>query len=125
MEKNWLAQIQWNTDGLIPVIVQEQGSKDVLMMAWMNSDTLLETIELGQAIYWSRSRKKRWYKGEESGHFQNVQGVYLDCDGDTLLLVVEQVGAIACHTGAHSCFFQELECTSLPFGWKELSGVGK
>lgn len=125
MEKNWLAQIQWNTDGLIPVIVQEQGSKDVLMMAWMNSDTLLETIALGQAIYWSRSRKKRWHKGEESGHFQNVQGVYLDCDGDTLLLVVEQVGAIACHTGAHSCFFQELESTSLPFGWKELSGVRK
>ena len=111
MEKNWLAQIQWNTDGLIPVIVQEQGSKDVLMMAWMNSDTLLETIELGQAIYWSRSRKKRWHKGEESGHTQKVIAISLDCDGDALLLQVEQVGA-ACHTGNSSCFHNPISLSS-------------
>jgi phosphoribosyl-AMP cyclohydrolase len=105
----WLNKVKWNDIGLVPVIAQEIGSNDVLMFAWMNRDALSRTVELGEAVYWSRSRKKLWHKGEESGHFQRVHEIRLDCDEDVVLLKVEQVAGIACHTGRHSCFFQKLE----------------
>jgi len=100
-----LEAVTWNEQGLVPVIAQEVGSKDVLMMAWMNRDALLATLRLGEAVYWTRSRQKLWHKGEESGHTQKVKEIRLDCDGDTILLMVEQKDGIACHTGEHSCFF--------------------
>jgi phosphoribosyl-AMP cyclohydrolase len=103
----WLDAVTWNEQGLVPVIAQEAGSKDVLMMAWMNRDALLATLRLGEAVYWTRSRQKLWHKGEESGHIQKVKEIHLDCDGDTILLVVEQKDGIACHTGEHSCFFRQ------------------
>lgn len=102
----WLDAVTWNEQGLVPVIAQEVGSKDILMMAWMNRDALLATLRLGEAVYWTRSRQKLWHKGEESGHTQKVREIRLDCDGDTILLMVEQKDGIACHTGEHSCFFQ-------------------
>lgn len=105
----WLNKIKWDEHGLVPVIAQEVGTNDVLMFAWMNRDALAKTVELGEAVYWSRSRKKLWHKGEESGHVQKVHDIRLDCDEDVLLLKVEQTGRIACHTGRHSCFFQKLE----------------
>jgi len=111
-DMNWLDNIRWDRDGLVPVIAQERGSKDVLMFAWMNRDALAATAERGQAVYWSRSRQRLWHKGEESGHFQQVHAVRMDCDNDVLLLEVTQLGhepGIACHTGRHSCFFQRLE----------------
>lgn len=104
----WLNKVQWNEHGLVPVIAQQATSNDVLMFAWMNRDALERTVELGQAVYWSRSRKKLWHKGEESGHIQKVMEIRLDCDSDVILLKVEQVDDIACHTGRHSCFFQKL-----------------
>lgn len=104
----WLNKIKWDEQGLVPVIAQEVGSNDVLMFAWMNRDALARTVELGQAVYWSRSRKKLWHKGEESGHFQIVREIRIDCDEDVVLLKIEQVGDLACHTGRHSCFFQKL-----------------
>jgi phosphoribosyl-AMP cyclohydrolase len=103
----WLDAVSWNEQGLVPVIAQEVGSKDILMMAWMNRDALLATLRLGEAVYWTRSRQKLWHKGEESGHIQKVKEIHLDCDGDTILLVVEQKDGIACHTGEHSCFFTQ------------------
>jgi phosphoribosyl-AMP cyclohydrolase len=102
----WLDAVAWNEQGLVPAIAQEVGSKDVLMMAWMNRDALLATLRLGEAVYWTRSRQKLWHKGEESGHTQKVKELHLDCDGDTILLLVEQKDSIACHTGEHSCFFK-------------------
>ena len=108
----WLDQIQWNQQGLVPVIAQEVGSGDVLMMAWMNREALLASMRLGQAVYWSRSRKMLWHKGAESGHTQTIQAIGLDCDGDTLLLQVIQKNHIACHTGAHSCIFQAWDSAS-------------
>ena len=102
----WLDAVTWNDQGLVPVIAQEVGSKDILMMAWMNRDALLETLRLGEAVYWTRSRQKLWHKGEESGHTQKIKEIHLDCDGDTILLLVEQKDGIACHTGEHSCFFR-------------------
>ncbi len=109
---NWLDQIRWNDDGLVPVIAQERGSKDVLMFAFMNREALARTVETGEAVYWSRSRRRLWHKGEESGHVQQVHDIRLDCDNDVLLLEVTQLGhepGIACHTGRHSCFFQRHE----------------
>ena len=106
---NWLDQVAWTADGLVPVIAQEAGSGKVLMFAWMNREALRLTQETGNAVYWSRSRKKLWHKGEESGHWQKVQDIRLDCDNDVILLSVEQQGGIACHTGRHSCFFHRLE----------------
>ena len=103
----WLERIIWNEQGLVPVIAQEASSGDVLMMAWMNQESLLQTLQKGEAVYWSRSRNKLWHKGEESGHTQTVREIRLDCDGDTLLLIVDQKDGIACHTGRHSCFFNE------------------
>lgn len=105
----WLDKLNWGPDGLIPVIAQEAGTGNVLMFAFMNIDALKLTVETGQAVYWSRSRNKLWHKGEESGHVQKVHEIRMDCDEDVLLLTVEQVGAIACHTGRHSCFFRKLE----------------
>lgn len=109
MNAKWLNKVRWDDKGLVPVITQEAGSNDILMFAWMNRDALEKTVEIGEAVYWSRSRKKLWHKGEESGHFQKVLDMRLDCDEDVILLQVEQVGGIACHTGRHSCFFQKLE----------------
>lgn len=109
MPDTWLSKINWSEDGLIPVIAQEADSGKVLMVAWMNRDALKLTVEKREAVYWSRSRKKLWHKGEESGHIQKIKDIYLDCDEDVLLLIVEQIGGIACHTGRHNCFFQKLE----------------
>jgi phosphoribosyl-AMP cyclohydrolase len=106
---NWLKEIKWDDQGLVPAIAQEAGSGKVLMMAWMNREALLLTAESGYAVYWSRSRRKLWHKGEESGHQQAVKSIRLDCDGDVVLLQVEQKGGIACHTGRHNCFYRELQ----------------
>jgi phosphoribosyl-AMP cyclohydrolase len=108
MSDGWLDEVKWNSDGLVPAIAQEAGSGQVLMLAWMNRDALAATVREGKAVYWSRSRARLWRKGEESGHEQLVRDIRLDCDGDTILLVVEQKGGIACHTGRHHCFFQQL-----------------
>lgn len=117
---NWLDEVKWNADGLVPVIAQEQGSNDVLMFAWMNPEALQRTAETGRAVYYSRSRARLWAKGEESGHVQTVHEIRLDCDNDVVLLKVTQLGhepegseapgqSIACHTGRHSCFFNKYE----------------
>ncbi|MCB1935335.1 MAG: phosphoribosyl-AMP cyclohydrolase [Nitrosomonas sp.] len=109
MATTWLNEINWSDDGLIPAIAQEAQSGKILMVAWMNPEALRLTVEKGEAVYWSRSRKKLWHKGEESGHIQKVKEIRMDCDGDVVLLTVEQVGGIACHTGRHNCFFRKLE----------------
>jgi len=121
----WLNKVKWDEHGLVPVIAQEVGSNDVLMFAWMNRDALAKTVESGEAIYWSRSRKKLWHKGEESGHTQKVHEIRLDCDEDVVLLKVEQVGKIACHTGRHSCFFQKFENDSTGGDWQTVESVLK
>jgi len=108
MVSDWLDRIHWGADGLIPVVTQETASGRVLTVAWLNREALQQTAVTGEAHYWSRSRKKLWHKGEESGHLQKVKAVRLDCDADVVLFEVEQIGGIACHTGRHSCFFQEL-----------------
>lgn len=112
MSTNWIDSIKWDADGLVPVIAQERSSGDVLMFAYMTRDALARTVETGQAVYWSRSRQRLWHKGEESGHFQRVHALRIDCDADVVLLSVTQLGhdpGIACHTGRHSCFFRQLE----------------
>ena len=106
---NWLDEVPWNKEGMISAVAQDASSGRVLMVAWMNRDALQATVEQGHAIYWSRSRKRLWHKGEESGHVQKVLEVRLDCDADAILLQVEQAGGIACHTGRESCFFRKLE----------------
>ena len=106
--KEWLKQVVWDDQGLVPVIAQEAATGDVLMFAWMNREALERTVSSGEAVYWSRSRRKLWHKGEESGHIQKVIELRMDCDNDVLLLKVEQLGDIACHTGRHSCFFPRL-----------------
>jgi phosphoribosyl-AMP cyclohydrolase len=109
-EKNipWMDEVRFNDTGLIPVIAQDCNSKRILMLAWMNKQALLQTAETGLATYWSRSKERLWKKGESSGHFQFVKTLQLDCDGDTIILLVEQKGDIACHTGTNSCFFRVL-----------------
>ncbi|MBU6436741.1 MAG: phosphoribosyl-AMP cyclohydrolase [Betaproteobacteria bacterium] len=112
MTTHWLDKVTWDAQGLVPAIAQEAGSNDVLMMAWMNREALARTAELGEAVYYSRSRGRLWHKGEESGHVQKVHEIRLDCDGDVVLLKVTQLGhdpGIACHTGRHACFFNRLE----------------
>ncbi len=104
----WLNQIKWNEQGLIPAIAQDHHTGDILMVAWMNAEALTLTAAEGHAVYWSRSRQQLWRKGESSGHQQRVKEIRLDCDNDVILLKVEQVGDIACHTGRRSCFFQVL-----------------
>ena len=106
---NWLDEIQWDANGLVPVIAQDYETGKVLMLAWMNREALLLTDDSKQAVYWSRSRNKLWRKGEESGHMQKVHEIRIDCDEDVILLKVEQIGGIACHTGRHNCFFKKLE----------------
>jgi phosphoribosyl-AMP cyclohydrolase len=109
---DWIDQVRWDDKGLVPVIAQEAATGDVLMFAWMDREALRRTVETGRAVYYSRSRGKLWYKGEESGHVQQVHEIRLDCDDDVVLLKVTQHGhypSIACHTGRHSCFFQRYE----------------
>lgn len=101
-----LTEVKWNGDGLVAAIAQDANTGQNLMMAWMNEDALQETVNTGKAVYWSRSRGKLWRKGEESGHQQAVQEIRLDCDGDVILMQVEQAGGIACHTGRQSCFYR-------------------
>jgi phosphoribosyl-AMP cyclohydrolase len=109
MNHTWLNKVNWAQDGLVPAVTQEASSGRVLTVAWMNREALKMTVETGEVHYWSRSRKKLWRKGEESGHVQKVKSVRLDCDEDVVLIEVEQMGGIACHTGRHSCFFNQLE----------------
>lgn len=109
VQENWLEEIRWNGDGLVPAVAQDAANGRLLMLAWMNRDALRLTAETGRAVYWSRSRDRLWRKGEESGHYQVVKELRLDCDNDVVLLSVEQVGGIACHTGRRSCFYRRLE----------------
>ncbi|WP_273425669.1 phosphoribosyl-AMP cyclohydrolase [Marinobacter sp.] len=106
---DWLDVIRWTDDGLVPAIAQDAATGDILMMAWMNRESLRLTALEGQAVYWSRSRGKLWRKGESSGHQQVIKDIRLDCDEDVIVLKVEQMGGIACHTGRHSCFYRSLE----------------
>lgn len=109
MSESWLNKVNWAQDGLVPCVTQEAGSGRVLTVAWMNREALGKTVLSGEVHYWSRSRKKLWHKGEQSGHIQKVSSIRLDCDADVILVEVEQMGGIACHTGRHSCFYQELQ----------------
>ncbi len=106
---NWLDEIRWDEKGLAPAIAQDAASGRILMVAWMNRESLALTAEKGEAVYWSRSRNKLWHKGEESGHVQKVKEIRLDCDEDVIVLQVEQQGGIACHTGRESCFYRVLK----------------
>lgn len=106
---SWLDSVSWDDHGLVPVIAQEHDSGDVVMFAWMNREALQISYDTMQAVYWSRSRGKLWRKGEESGHVQKIHEIRMDCDNDVILLKIEQVGGIACHTGRHSCFYQKLD----------------
>ena len=105
---NWLDEIRWDDKGLAPAIAQDEKTGRILMVAWMNRESLAQTAEKGEAVYWSRSRNKLWHKGEESGHVQKVKEIRLDCDEDVIVLQVEQEGGIACHTGRESCFYRVL-----------------
>ena len=109
MKSNWLDNIKWDKDGLVPAIAQDYQTKRVLMFAWMNRESLALTAEKNEAVYYSRSRQRLWHKGEESGHTQKVKSLRLDCDGDVIIMEIEQVGGIACHTGRESCFYKELQ----------------
>ena len=109
MNTAWIDEIRFNENGLIPVIAQDASSEKVLMMAWMNRESLALTAEKGEAVYWSRSRNKLWHKGEESGHVQKIVEIRFDCDEDVLLIKVQQQGGIACHTGRESCFYRQLQ----------------
>jgi phosphoribosyl-AMP cyclohydrolase len=106
--ENWLDTVNWNSDGLVPAIAQDAATGRILMMAWMNREALAETSQRGEAVYFSRSRNKLWHKGESSGHTQKVREIRLDCDEDVIVLQVEQIGGIACHTGRESCFYRVL-----------------
>lgn len=117
----WLDEIKWDKEGLVPAIAQETGTGKVLMMAWMNREALELTVKEGRAIYWSRSRNKLWRKGEESGHVQTLKDIRLDCDNDVILMEVEQLGGIACHTGRHNCFFKQYQDGQ----WVEVESVVK
>jgi phosphoribosyl-AMP cyclohydrolase len=117
----WLAEIQWNADGLVPAVAQDAVSGKVLMLAWMNRESLQLTVQEGRAIYWSRSRRKLWRKGEKSGHVQKLKALRIDCDADVLLLAVEQVGGIACHTGRECCFYRRYQ----EGRWMEIDAVIK
>ena len=106
---SWLDEVPWNGEGLIAAVAQDASTRRVLTVAWMNREALEETARTNRAVYWSRSRNRLWRKGEESGHVQNVRELRLDCDADAVLVLVEQVGGISCHTGRESCFFRKLE----------------
>jgi phosphoribosyl-AMP cyclohydrolase len=105
---SWLDEIAWNADGLVPVIAYEKNSQQILTLAWMNQDALNATVDEQRAVYWSRSRQRLWRKGEESGHIQKIEEIRLDCDSDAIVLIVEQIGGIACHTGRAHCFYKRL-----------------
>ena len=109
MSEAWLDEVKWTDDGLVPVIAQDHVTGKVMMFAWMNRESLQLSVEEGRAIYWSRSRNKLWRKGEESGHVQHIRDIRLDCDNDVILLQIEQVGGIACHTGRERCFYKQLQ----------------
>jgi phosphoribosyl-AMP cyclohydrolase len=121
MNEAWLNKVNWSADGLVTAVAQDAATGRVLMVAWMDRDALKLTQQKGEAVYWSRSRKKLWHKGEESGHFQKVKEIRLDCDGDAILLLIEQQGGIACHTGRVSCFYSRLEQGQ----WVEVDAVLK
>jgi len=121
MSEQWLSEIKWTDDGLVPVIAQEAETGQVLMFAWMNKESLRLTVETGHAVYWSRSRNKLWHKGEESGNQQVIKDIRIDCDNDVILITVEQRGGIACHTGRHHCFFKKLQND----GWQPTEPVLK
>jgi len=106
---SWLDTVNWNSDGLIPAIAQDANTGRILMMAWMNRESLQLSAERGEAVYWSRSRNQLWHKGETSGHIQKLHEIRLDCDEDVIVLQVEQLGGIACHTGRESCFYRVLK----------------
>ncbi|HEY9278987.1 MAG TPA: phosphoribosyl-AMP cyclohydrolase [Eoetvoesiella sp.] len=116
-DASWINDVQFDDSGLIPAIAQDAGTGVILMVAWMNAESLAETATTKRAVYWSRSRKRLWRKGEESGHQQIVHEIRLDCDGDVILLKVEQKGGIACHTGRESCFFRRLDGDSEAASW--------
>ena len=118
---SWLDAVKWTADGLVPAIAQEEGTGRVLMVAWMNRDALRETALTHRGVYWSRSRSKLWRKGEESGNVQAIREIRLDCDNDVILLQIEQIGGIACHTGRASCFYQRLDAD----GWHSIDPVLK
>ena len=124
-QPSWLDQVRFDANGLIPAIAQDASTGHTLMVAWMNVESLTETAATGRAVYWSRSRQRLWRKGEESGHVQIVHELRLDCDGDVLLLKVEQLGGIACHTGRESCFFRRLEGTGDDLHWTTTDPVLK
>ena len=122
---NWLDAVKWDAHGLVPAIAQDGVTNDILMVAWMNRDALEETVRTMRGVYWSRSRNKLWRKGEESGHIQQVSEIRLDCDNDVVLLKVEQMGGIACHTGRRSCFYQKLIVNQQGGEWVATSPVLK
>ncbi len=124
-DATWLDGLQWNDQGLIPAIAQDEKSGDILMMAWMNREALAKTAESGRAVYWSRSRAKLWHKGESSGHFQHVSDIRTDCDSDVILLKVKQDGGIACHTGRYSCFYRQLEHGPNLANWRDAAPIIK
>jgi len=121
----WLADVEFDANGLIPAIAQDAENGQILMVAWMNSESLAETAATGRAVYWSRSRQRLWRKGEESGHAQLVRELRLDCDGDVVLLKVEQQGGIACHTGRASCFYRRLDGQDAQAAWTTVDPVLK
>jgi phosphoribosyl-AMP cyclohydrolase len=121
MDTDWLDAVRWNGDGLVPAIAQDAVDGRILMVAWMDREALKLTAESRTAVYWSRSRGRLWHKGEESGHVQRVSEIRLDCDNDVIVLQVEQLGGIACHTGRRSCFYQRLEGN----GWVSVEPVLK
>lgn len=122
MNTRWLNEVLWDEQGLVPAIAQDAETGEVLMFAWMNREALQLTVERGEAVYWSRSRRKLWHKGEESGHIQKVREIRMDCDGDVILMKIEQLGGIACHTGRRSCFFQRHLDGA---GWQDVEPVLK
>ena len=121
MNEAWLNQVNWSPEGLVAAIAQDASTDRVLMVAWMDREALMLTLQKNEAVYWSRSRKRLWHKGEESGHIQKVKEIRLDCDGDAILLKIEQQGGIACHTGRESCFYRRMDHDQ----WVEVDAVLK
>ncbi|MCD8536141.1 MAG: phosphoribosyl-AMP cyclohydrolase [Burkholderiaceae bacterium] len=121
----WIAEVTFDEQGLVPAIAQDAQSGRILMVAWMNREALVETVRSGHAVYFSRSRQQLWHKGESSGHTQIVKDVRLDCDGDVILLIVEQIGDIACHTGRQSCFYRQLKENDGTMQWQSVDPVLK
>lgn len=122
---DWLDDLKWDDQGLIPAIAQDETTGKVVMFAWMNRESLAMTVDMGRAVYWSRSRSKLWPKGEESGHVQKIKSIRVDCDKDVILLSIEQIGGIACHTGRESCFYFELDNKNNKPQWQAVEPVLK